>query len=109
MSVAIPEYNPLTESWDDLVSGADEALGSELIKGEAADRLINVPFVITKAVYRDGYMRQGAKFKDDYVSCEAVVAPAELLQEKADRGRLLDADGNRVSLKQLSVDPGEHI
>lgn len=112
MSLAIPEYNPVEDDWNTLVTGvnadgvrvanpADEALGSELISGDAADKLIGVPLVIYKVTYRDGYQRKGAKFKDDYVSCEAIVAPAHVLEQRAARGR--------VKLGEISVDPGEHI
>lgn len=101
MTIAVPEYNPGIDTWDSLVTGADEAIGSELISGEAADKLIGVPMVIYKVTYRDGVKRAGSAYRDDYVSCEAVVAPREMLQGRADRGRL--------NLQKISVDPGEHI
>jgi hypothetical protein len=110
--LAIPEYNPATDDWNTLVHGvnaageivaapADEALGSDFLKDDAADKLIGVPLVIYRVTYREGFQRKGIAWKDDYVSCEAVIAPQNVLQERARKGRLTLAD--------VSVDPGEHI
>lgn len=101
MSTDITPYAPGVEDWGTLISNADEVTGFELISGEAADKLIGVPFVITRAVFRDGVQRAGSPYRDDYVSCEAVVAPQEVLAQRARRGRL--------DLDEISVDPGEHI
>lgn len=102
MTVSVPDnYNPNVDTWTDLVGQADEALGSELITGEAADKLIGVPLIIYRVTYRDGIQRQGVKWRDDYVSCEAVIAPMDVLEERARRGRL--------NLQEISVDADEHI
>ena len=100
-AAGIAPYSPGAEDWASLVGTADEVLGHELISGEAADKLIGVPFIITRVTFREGTQRAGAAWRDDYVSCEAVVAPESLLQERAHRGRL--------KLDDISVDPGEHI
>jgi hypothetical protein len=97
----IQPYDPNRDSWDDLESTADVVQGSDLIRGDAADKLLGVPFVITRAVFREGVQRPGMDYRDDYVSCEAVVAPQEVLKDRARRGRL--------DLDEISVDPGEHI
>lgn len=94
-------YDPGLSDWNELTSQADEVLGHELIRDEAADKLIGVPFLITRVVWRPGVQRQGVPYRDDYVSCEAVVAPREILAERAHRGRL--------NLDDISVDPDEHI
>lgn len=101
MTVAVPEYEPGIDTWESLTIGADEAIGSDLISGEAADKLIGVPMMIYKITYRDGIRRAGVQWRDDYVSCEAVVAPQHVLEARANRGRL--------DLRNISVDPGEHI
>lgn len=101
MSVAVPEYNPLTDDWAALTASADQVVGSELITDEALDKLMKVPFVIVNVTYRDGIKRQGSDYRDDYVSCEAVVAPEAELTKKVRMGRL--------NLADISVEPGEHI
>lgn len=101
MSTDITPYAPGTEDWDTLTGSADEVLGHELISGEAADKLIGVPFVITRVQFREGVQRPKTPYRDDYVSCEAVVAPQDVLAQRAKRGRL--------DLDEISVDPGEHI
>lgn len=101
MTTDITAYVPGVDDWDTLTASADEALGHELISGEAADKLIGVPFVITRVSFREGTQRAGALYRDDYVSCEAVVAPKNVLAERARKGRM--------NLDDISVDPGEHI
>jgi hypothetical protein len=101
MSTDIATYTPGAESWDSLVASSDEVLGHELVSGEAADKLIGVPFISTRVAFREGVQRAGAPYRDDYVSCEALVAPQNVLAERARRGRL--------DLDEISVDPGEHI
>lgn len=105
----IEPYNPGAESWGDLVASADEVLGHDLLKGEAADKLMGVPFIITRVHFRDGTQRKGCVYRDDYVSCEAVVAPRDVLEAKARKGRIIGATGERLTLDDLPVDPGEHI
>lgn len=97
----IAPYQPGAVDWDTLTGQADEVLGHELLSGEAQDKLIGVPFVITKVIFREGVQRKGAPYRDDYVTCEAVVAPEDVFKNRADRGRL--------DLSAISVDPGEHI
>jgi len=94
-------YYPGAEPWETLIADADEVLGHELISGEAADRLIGVPFLITRLIYRPGVMRHGAFTRDDYMSAEAVIAPLNVISERARKGRL--------DLDTMSVEPGEHI
>jgi len=102
MTVEIPEdYNPLTFDWAEEIGRADEVVGRELISGEAADKLIGVPFMVTKVVYRDGIQRPKVPYKSDYVSCEAIVAPLAVLQKRVNMGRL--------DLSKISVEPGEQI
>lgn len=100
--VAVPQARFGTvEWWDQQAATADVVDGSALITGDAADKLINVPMLITRVIYRDGIQRHGIHYRNDYVSCEAVVAPAEVLQKKATRGRL--------DMNLISVEPGESI
>lgn len=106
----VEPYIPGQESWESLKTSADEVLGHELIKDETADRLIGVPFIITRVVFREGVQRKGAKWRDDFVSCEAVVAPENILTDKAKRGKLINpATGERVAVDELPVEPDEHI
>lgn len=101
MTTEIEPYNPAVDTWDALIQSADETIGYELISGEAADKLIGVPHLITRVIFREGILRKGETYKDDYVSCEAVVAPEEVIKQRHVRGRL--------NVSEISVDPGEHI
>lgn len=101
MTTDIATYQPGSEDWDSLISSADEVLGHELLKDEAADKLMGVPFLIHRVVFRDGVQRKGVAYRDDYVSCEAVVAPEHVIAQRHNRGRL--------DVAEISVDPGEHI
>lgn len=58
------------ESFADLIQGADVVLGHRLVKD--LRELVGVPFVITRAVWREGLSPSGY-----YVSCEAVTASNE--------------------------------
>jgi hypothetical protein len=101
MTLQVPEYNPLTDQWDTLIGEADQVIGAEHITDEALDKLMKVPFVITNVTYRDGTKRMGSDYRDDYVSCKAVVAPETELAKRVRMGRL--------NLADISVEPGEHI
>lgn len=97
----IQPFNVNSETWEDSEALADVVQGADLLRGDAADKLMGVPFIITRAVFREGVQRPGVSYRDDYVSCEAIVAPAEVLKDRARRGRL--------DLDTISVDPGEQI
>lgn len=101
MTVQVPEHNPLLEEWNSLLAESDQAVGSELITEDALDKLMKVPFVIVSVTYRDGVKRMGMDYRDDYVSCEAIVAPEPVLVQKVRMGRLKLAD--------ISVEPSERI
>jgi len=101
MTTDIAPYAPGAEDWDSLISSSDEVLGHDLLTGEAADKLVGVPFVITKATFHDGLQRKDVAYRDDYVSCEVVVAPEHIIAQRHSRGRL--------DVAEISVDPGEHI
>lgn len=84
-AVATVDDAPLTttESWWD--EEADEVEGYDLLKDEALRSLVGVPFRITNVTFREGTQRQGAPYRDDYVSCELTVAPGEVFRSTADR------------------------
>jgi hypothetical protein len=59
-----------TESFSDLIQGADVVLGHRLVKD--LRELLGVPFVIRRLVWREGLSPSGY-----YVSCESVTATNE--------------------------------
>lgn len=86
-------YNPAQDSWDDLARGADEILGHDLAKDEILDSLENVPFMITRVIFREA----DAGHRESYVTCECVIAPANILAKR------------RVNMQALPFDPGDHV
>lgn len=100
------------ESWDQLVSDSDQALGYGLARDEMLDALTGVPFVITRVSFRPGITRKvdGKDKQFAYVSCECRVAPLQHL-------RLAKVNANRSaakleplsSLAELPFDPDEHV
>lgn len=97
----IPAYVPGAEDWNALKSSSDEVLGHEKLGSDALDKLMGVPFIITRVIFRDGVQRPHTPYRDDYVSCEAIIAPKEVIAERARKGRL--------NLDDISVEPGEHV
>ncbi len=103
----LPEYNPALETWQDLTGSADEIVGKELAKDELFDALKGVPFLITKVIFRRGTKRQlpkglAEKFGTDektfaFVSCEAVIAPEDVLKRR------------RVNIENLPFDANGQI
>jgi hypothetical protein len=95
--IQMPErYNPAVHDWGTLIEGADTVLGADLVSGtenwELFDALQGVPFMITRVVYRPSDF--GGATEANYVSCEAVLAPASILVRK------------HVDLSTLPFDPG---
>ena len=86
-------YNPVSDSWDDLTQGADEILGHDLAKDEILDALEGVPFMITRLTFRTSDVGN----RKNYVTCECVIAPRELLERR------------RVNLATLPFDAGDHV
>lgn len=109
----VAAYNPseydLETDWETLVQEGDEALGHDLIKDSAIDKLAGVPFLIHRIYYRDGKQQKGSDYAGDFVTCEVVIAPARILKEKERKHRLLDIEGNSITVDSLSVAPGEHV
>lgn len=96
----IPRYDPsqydLDSDWEKLAGESDEILGHALIKDDSLNRLENVPFIIHRVIYRPGANEQ------DFVTCEAIIAPMKVLKELEGKGRI-------PSVNNLSVYPGEHV
>jgi len=103
--VSIEPYRPgdhnLERDWETFAQEGDAVLGHELLKEDQVDRLIKVPFVITRVRYHEGVPNQAMAYRPAFVSVEAVVAPGRVLQVAAERGRLV--------MSELSVNPLEHI
>lgn len=103
----IPDYNPALETWEDLIGASDQVMGKDLARDELFDALMGVPFLITKVVFRKGTKRAlpkslAEKFGTDektfsYASCEAVIAPLEVLKRR------------RVNTDELPFEPGDQI
>lgn len=91
----LPAYDPNVDTWETLTSG-DTIIGSDLAKDELLDALVGVPFVITRLVFRKGILRSNG-VQGAYVSCEAVIAPKDVLVKR------------RVDLNTLPFDPGASV
>lgn len=72
---AIPDYIPGKQSWDELVSESSQVIGYDLVKDELLDDMVGVPFLIIKATFTRGIMRQGIAYVPAKVSCECITAP----------------------------------
>jgi len=83
-------------SWDELRENADEVLGHDLAKDALFDALANVPFLITRLVYRKGVKRNNG-VQGAFVSCEAVIAPEAILKKR------------RVNLDVMPFEPESKI
>lgn len=77
-------YSPeeVQQAWTD----ADEVLGFTLIKDENRTKLVGVPFLITKVVFREGIGMYDKTNKFDYVTAECIIAPAAAFNKAADMG-----------------------
>lgn len=86
-TVATSEESPFTVQgagwWLD--QDADEVEGYDLIRDDALFALVGVPFGAFRVIYREGIQRKGAKWRDDYVSVETRVAPAQIMAAVAGR------------------------
>lgn len=67
---------------------ADEVEGYDLVKDEALEALVGVPFMITGAIFRDGLQLKGVPYRSDFVSLELRIAPASMIQKRVSAGRL---------------------
>jgi hypothetical protein len=97
----VPIVEPYSgESWDTLVTGADEAFGGEL---EKAESLIGIPFIIVRMTYRLGDFARIANVDPrpgDYVSIDLITAPADVIAKRRERGRIPEG---------VNADPDEHL
>lgn len=77
-------YSPaaVETAWNE----ADEVLGFTLIKDENRAKLVGVPFLITRVIFRDGTGMFDKDHKFDYVTCEAIVAPQAAYDKAAQMG-----------------------
>lgn len=86
-------YNPIADDWDTLTEGADEVLGHDLAKDAILDALVGVPFMITRVTFQES----DKGHRENYVTCECVIAPRDQLERR------------RVNLSTLPFDPGDHV
>jgi hypothetical protein len=74
------------ESWEDAIEGANVVLGRDLAKDELFDKLIGVPFLITRLHSYPGkglYERaDGAKVGRDFFAIEIRLAPERVMKER---------------------------
>jgi hypothetical protein len=64
---------------------ADEVEGYDLLKDDALFELVGVPFMATKAIFRDGIQAKGAEWRSDYVSLELRTAPESVIRRDLPR------------------------
>ena len=86
-------FNPVTDNWETVVSGADEILGHDLAKDANLDALEGVPFLITKVVFRPGDKGK----RESYATLEIVLASQQLMERR------------NVNLNTLPFDPGDLV
>lgn len=85
----------IEEIWSDLVAESDQTVGFDLAKDTLFDALEGVPFVITRATVRKGITRNDVRY--DYISCEALVAPKNVLENR------------RINVIELPFDGGDLV
>lgn len=73
---------------------ADEVDGYDLLKDDALYQVVGLPFMATKAIFRDGIQQKGMDYRGDYVSLEIRVAPRSAW------------DLNRISSRRKSFNLG---
>lgn len=98
-------YQP-GEDWQSLTGRADELLGYDLARDETADDLVGVPFVVTKAVFRPGMLRD--KLRSAYVSCEVRTSPTldiRLINARRESSKL----PRLTDLDSLAFGPDSHV
>jgi hypothetical protein len=97
------------EWWADV--DADEVEGHDLLRDDALYDVVGVPFMGMKVIFREGVQRKGAKWRDDYVSLELRVAPAQTILAGLSRiqARRRSFDVPELSAEQLASLPGEQL
>lgn len=102
---SVPVYQAGTD-WESLINESDEILGYDLARDETADDLVGVPFLVTKAVFRPGIVRD--KVQQAYVSCEIRIAPTldiRQINTRRESSRL----ARITSLEYLAFGPDSHL
>lgn len=88
---AVAEYIPGAEDWDVAVQTSDVIAGHDLAKDEMLDALVNIPFMITRVVFRKGIVKNGKTAA--FASVECVIAPEHVLKRR------------RVNMMDLPFEP----
>jgi len=86
------EYDPNTQ-WSVATRDVDQVTGHDLAKDEVLDMLEGVPFLVTKMTFNAG----DAGNRENYVSCEAQLAPRPEMERR------------QVKLASLPFDPGDTV
>lgn len=81
----------------------DEIEGHDLVKDEALFALVGVPLMLTRATYHDGVQRKGSNYRDDFVSIELRVAPAEWIAQRVTAGRLTAEAASKIQAGEMLV------
>lgn len=68
-------------SWDELVSDADKALGTDLLKDELFDALVNVPFLIYRVTFYPGTVKPNQQ-RGSFAAVEMLIAPEKELKRR---------------------------
>ena len=100
--------SPLTQQdswWDE---EADDVSGHDLIKEKALFSLVGVPFRIDTLTYRVGIQQKGCEWRNDYVSAELRVAPADIIARQWDR-IMSRRSGKLITDVRAIADPAEQL
>lgn len=68
-------------SFADMLRGADVAEGGDLLKSDAKEGLVGVPFLIYRVTYRDGIKDKSGKVQN-YISFDIVTADAATFEKR---------------------------
>lgn len=101
--------SPIEEWWG--APEADEVEGHDLLKDEALDDIVGVPFMGFKVVFREGVQRRDIPWRDDYASLELRVAPAAVILRDLTRiqTRRRSFKVPALTVEQAASLPGEQL
>lgn len=92
--------------WSD--KDADDVEGYDLLKDAALFQLVGVPFMGTKVIFREGVLRKGNDYRDDYASLELRVAPESII--KASLVRIVTRrNAHKIPSESLMAEPDEQL
>lgn len=74
-------FLPGMGSFADMVRGADTAEGGDLLKSDAKEGLVGVPFLIYRVTYRDGVKQKDGTLQN-YISFDIITADKDTFEKR---------------------------